>query len=489
MKIRKEMKKYWRKRCFIALGALSMALTVNSQSAYDALSYNTMDPIIGSARYSSMAGAFGALGGNASVTKDNPAGLGIYKQFDLTISPSLNIDNDKELGFALSNFAVVVNFKNHEKRKKGYITSSLGVSYNRLRNYSRFTSVADWNNGGYSLSDKMPDIYTPDNIFDAAEDLNLIQQSEVENPDGTHDYESAFSNGYNIDKTTRYKESGHAGQWDFSYGLNISNRVYIGAGMGVSSIQYTVKNQYDETSLNDDQDAFYLDNYFDADAIGVNFKVGAMVKVTDFFRLGVAVHTPTFYNVDESYSINFDYNNQYPDHPEISYSDYSYDLQSPFKLLFSAGFVIAQRALIGIEYDMEGYKTMRLKNNDMKIENECELIKNEFKNSHLLKIGAEFKVIDQFALRAGFAFQSSPVKDLTEGDAQEMFIYRSMSLPQQTYYISAGCGYEGKHFYGDVAYVYRNQKNSFYQMLPQVDPKWDLNLKNHNIILSLGWRF
>jgi hypothetical protein len=58
-----------------------------------------------------------------------------------------------------------------------------------------------------------------------------------------------------------------------------------------------------------------------------------------------------------------------------------------------------------------------------------------------------------------------------------------------SHYITGGCGYEGKHFYCDIAYMFRNQKTAFYQMLPQVDPKWDLNLKNHNLLLSFGWRF
>jgi len=42
--------------------------------------------IIGTARYSSMAGAFGALGGDPSAIKDNPAGLGIYRKSELTLT-------------------------------------------------------------------------------------------------------------------------------------------------------------------------------------------------------------------------------------------------------------------------------------------------------------------------------------------------------------------------------------------------------------------
>ena len=77
-----------------------------------------------------MAGAMGALGGNVSTMKDNPAGLGIYRSFDITFTPSFSINNDGEMDFNLNNFGLVVNFGNRNKNTKGYVTSSLGVSFN-----------------------------------------------------------------------------------------------------------------------------------------------------------------------------------------------------------------------------------------------------------------------------------------------------------------------------------------------------------------------
>ncbi len=476
------------KKGLLLVGTLLFSSAVFGQSAYDALSYCNTNPVLGTARYSAMAGAFGAFGGNVSTTKDNPAGVGIYKRFDLTFTPELYIDNDRNVGVTLANFGLVINFRNHRNREKGYITSSLGISYNRLRNFSRYTAVSDLNNSGLSLSDRMVDNAAPDVIFDNAKDLGLVGLSDVQNEDGNYNYESKFSQNSNIDKVTRFTESGHVGQWDFTYGVNISNRVYVGGGMGVASIQYSVKDKYDETSYNDDNDQFYLDNYFKADGVGVNFKLGVMAKMTDFFRLGFAIHTPTFYNIDESYSIEMDYNNQYPNEPQIDYADYNYDLRSPFKMQVSAGFIIAKRALIGIQYDMENYKSMRMSKDNEKYEAEESVIREDFRNTHMLRLGAEVKVIPEFALRLGYAYQSDLTNDISDY-AQNMYIFRSMSLPKSSHYITAGLGYEGDHFYCDLAYVFRNQKTVFYSMLPQIDSEWNLNLKNHDVLLSLGWRF
>lgn len=471
------MKKY-----IIVLGALALSVASFSQSTYDALNMTQMDPVLGTARYSAMAGAFGALGGNPSVSKDNPAGLGVYKRFDLTFSPNLYLDNDKDVNFCLNNFSLVINFKNHEERERGYITSSFGITYNRLRNFSRYSSVKSYDYSGSSLSDAFCSVHSPDNAFNEALDLGLIGYDEKGNAG------SNFSLNDNFDKSSRYIESGHIGQWDFSYGMNISNRVFLGASLGIATLDYSQKNFYDETSLNEDGGYFFYNNFLHSDGTGVNFKLGAIVKATDFMRIGFAIHTPTLYSIREKYSVELDYNDQYPGQPEIEYDDYIYDLSSPFKLQGSLGFVIANRALIGLEYDFDNYSTMRMEDLDGKLEIQSETMKEEFNAVHSLKLGAEFKVIEEFALRAGFAFMTSPI-DYDEYMSEELYLYRALSLPQKTHYITAGAGYEGDHFYCDLAYVFRNQNAKFFGMLPQDETACNMNLKNHNIIATLGWRF
>ena len=468
------------KKTLIALGAFALSAAGMAQNAYDVLNYNQMDPIMGTARYSSMAGAFGAFGGNPSVAKDNPAGLGVYKCFDITFTPSLYLDNDKDVSMCLNNFAVVVNFKN-TGREHGYVTSSLGITYNRLRNYSRYTSVRSNNFSGASASDNFGLNATPDAIYYRAYESGMVDDEGY----------SKFSLNDNFDKTSRYSESGHAGEWDIAYGLNISNRVYVGASMGVVSLEYSQKALYDETSLNENRDNFYLDNYYRVEGAGINFKVGAIVKATDFLRVGVSVHTPTFYNVDEEASVEMDYNNQNPVESEIDYSAYNYNLNSPFKAEASLGFVIGRRALIGVQYDFEKYSGMRLKDHDMvQMDDENDFISNNFNNVHTLRLGAEVKIIDQLALRLGYAYMSSPV-DYDKGFGTDSYFFRPLSLPHATQYVTGGIGYEGEHFYCDLAYVFRNQKTHYYDMLPKdaSSDVWELNMKNRNIVATFGWRF
>ena len=67
------MKKY-----ILTIIAVLCLTSINSHTVFDANILNSFE-VNGTARYMSMGGAFGALGGDASAIIDNPAGLGIYR--------------------------------------------------------------------------------------------------------------------------------------------------------------------------------------------------------------------------------------------------------------------------------------------------------------------------------------------------------------------------------------------------------------------------
>ena len=63
-----------------------------SQDAYNLSSYG----IFGSARYTSMGGAFGSLGGDLSSVSDNPAGAAVFLYPEMGISFEVNFNNALE---------------------------------------------------------------------------------------------------------------------------------------------------------------------------------------------------------------------------------------------------------------------------------------------------------------------------------------------------------------------------------------------------------
>ena len=79
------------KRNIIILLALIITFSgASAQNVDDALRYSNIY-YGGTARFMSMGGAFTALGGDISSLSQNPAGLGVFRSSEMTITPQLVI--------------------------------------------------------------------------------------------------------------------------------------------------------------------------------------------------------------------------------------------------------------------------------------------------------------------------------------------------------------------------------------------------------------
>ena len=77
-----------------AIAALPLCLM--AQTAMDAYQMSRYD-LRGTARYMSMAGAFGALGGDLSTLNQNPGGIGVYRKSDVGITLDIDMQNSKSI--------------------------------------------------------------------------------------------------------------------------------------------------------------------------------------------------------------------------------------------------------------------------------------------------------------------------------------------------------------------------------------------------------
>jgi len=228
--------------CASAQTQIDNSLAQMSQTAYNSLSLSQTNPLFGTARYTGMGGAMGALGGDATSMKDNPAGIGIYRKSDLTLTPNVYIDNDNSVGFNINNFAFILNFGNSGKTE-GYVTSSFGVGYNRLKNFSR-TSILNSVDLERSMTDYM--YAAGDYFYDDACYLNLLD----ENDNSKFGFDSE-GKPMQLNNQVRYVETGSMGEWNFSYGINISNLIHFGISLGIVNVNYKLKTNYDEFTVED----------------------------------------------------------------------------------------------------------------------------------------------------------------------------------------------------------------------------------------------
>ncbi|GIV43540.1 MAG: hypothetical protein KatS3mg035_0663 [Bacteroidia bacterium] len=123
----------------------ALSSRMQAQNADDAFRYS-FTGITGTSRFTSMGGAFGALGGDASVSSYNPAGIGVYRRSEITFTPSFFYQNvtsnfknqvaeDFKYNFNIGNFGYIGKIDHYNTTGEGWISSSFGITYNRINNF------------------------------------------------------------------------------------------------------------------------------------------------------------------------------------------------------------------------------------------------------------------------------------------------------------------------------------------------------------------
>ncbi|MCD7914437.1 MAG: outer membrane protein transport protein [Tannerellaceae bacterium] len=545
--------------CVVAAALWVSTGALMAQGEMDAYKLSQKD-MNGTARFIGMGGAFGALGGDVSVMSTNPAGLGVFRSSEIVTSVSLNTMNTNsnfngttasgdKTRFNLDNFSYVGYFPTGND--EGIIGWNFGFGYHRAKSFDRTYRVSG--RQSFSLADYAAaisfgidesDLISVNGGYDPYFNPNISWMSVLgyeggyfgANPGSSSNYHSAFGEWNH--SGSKYKQSGDTewlyyepsnstltvtekggiDQYNFSFATNISNLVFLGATFAVTDMNYRMSSTYDETFGGGDY--LYLDNSLSTDGTGYAFNIGAIVRPADFLRLGIAYNSPTWYKLTDYYygqagtSINgyYDLNgNHAPDMkdatPEYQYSEYRF--RTPDRWIFSAAGIIGQNALISVDYELSNFTNTRLYDVDGYELEDNEFIKEDFRSTNTLRVGAEYKVTPQFAVRAGGSWQSSSAKTSLQDGQYE--IYTAGTVPHYTvdrgvHSYSVGLGYRfTRSLYMDLAYVFREHKENTYlfsnvafaddvkdingdQLYVNSDPA-SLNTKTHRVALTLGYKF
>lgn len=536
--------------CLLVSAFLTSGGVIFAQGELDAFRYS-QPGFNGTARYLSMGGAFGALGGDVSVMNTNPGGLGIYRSSEVVTTISLSsiksntdwkgsIMNANKTRFNFDNIAYIGYFPTGND--EGLVNWNVGFSYNRVQNFERnyrmngaqAYSLADYaaakasyagqDNSGAWFGIAQKDMPLDKNATSAYEGLGglwipaLAYQGGLigaYSDNGDEDmYHSAFGEWvgnewqcYSPDEVNvNIHEKGAVDKYNMAFALNFSNILFLGADVSITDLNYDITSQYDEYFGG--QDHLYWDSWKSTDGTGYSINVGAIVRPSDYLRLGVAYNSPTWYKMTDYYggesgSYIEGLGDMEGQTPTGRYTDYK--LRTPDRWIFSAAGIIGQVGLISVDYEMSNYRGMKLSDPNGYEYNDNELIKNDFGVSHAIKVGAEVKVTPQFAIRAGGGWQGSPMKTVFKEGAYE--VYPSGLVPHYTLYkgtthYSVGFGYRfTPNFYLDLACIYSEQKDDAYafskvivddenqtQTLVESTPA-SLKLKNTRVALTLGYKF
>lgn len=496
----------------------------------------------GTARFMSMGGAFGALGGDLTVLGQNPAGIGVYRSSDVGIT--VDFDNQSVNATSPISNATTSQLKVN-CNTVGYVGAmrldsevmpniNWGITYSRPMSFNRHYSgsagplkssltnyIADYTNAenwaekdlGYGNSNS----YNPYFDSNAPWMSILAYNSYLINPNGG--FKGLYKNGTTGISGFEADETGGVDEFNLNFGGNIANVVYWGAGFGISSLDYRTRIYYGETLHNASIAEFVnqeaTGRYIDGDADygitsdlhtfgnGWNFKLGIIVKPINELRLGFAFHTPTYYSLkDESKSYSSAYftptSNEANDYSIDDYTDLGeswYKIRTPWKYIASAAAVVGGKGILSFDYEHQAYDGIeyRTDTNILDVTTKSN-IKSYYKAVDIFRIGAEYRVTSQLSVRAGYSYQTSPVNDKAYNGGEE--IYTSSTTPSYTFdkstqYITCGLGYRYNWFYADLAYVHKNKKGIYnaYSQYVNDAPSAQLTDKSNRIVVTMGVRF
>ena len=132
----------------------------------------------------------------------------------------------------------------------------------------------------------------------------FIRAGVVDLDTNTMTISSLFEAG-TFNQFQRIQYSGSVNEFSLSWSANIRDILYFGVTTGIPFADMTTLTTLTESKIgsNDETIASYLHTkQQDLTSVGINLKLGAIFKPISPLRLGVAVHTPTYYSVTDDFS-------------------------------------------------------------------------------------------------------------------------------------------------------------------------------------------
>ena len=500
---------------------LLLPLGLSAQNMYNVTPLLS-DDLAGTARFMGMGGSMSALGGDVSVMGVNPAGTALYRSSDFAFTASLNFNTTKATygdavtdydftDLSLKNFGMVWANKIDDFGASNVSFVNFGINYRRKNHLSNDFDMWGYSDG-FSQQYIIEDLYQ-NNPFDI-KDLNYRMYENMrynwlsllgaeafgQDEDGNflvnRDGELAFpptEMGYYSE------ERGGIDVVDVNVSANIGDVLYVGATLGMHNVDYSRYSYYYEADSYGE--IYSLVNNYRVEGNGIDFKLGAIVRpfIYSSFRLGFAVHTPTYYyDLMDVTSASI----MGPDGYIYDTRDYDlfgddlrleYKLRTPRRFNASMAYTFENCLAFNVEYEYADYSKSRFTNRaDLSTAQNDELEFN-MKAQQTVRVGAEY-TYDGISLRAGYNWHSAPFKT-----SAYKFLDAAAVTETSTEYmnrfekevVTLGGGYRGDVFYFDVAYMLQSQKADFY---PYYDTQYEnpaakVEFLNHSIAATVGMRF
>ncbi len=505
-------------KIILSLLCTCIALGLHAQGNGFDMQVMSEQEISGTTRYVGMAGAMAAVGGDVSAVKDNPAALGIFRRSEVTftmgyqLSHSLsprNIEGRSDVGhnFRLPDISWVFNHRYRE----GRIQNNFMLGYRRLKNINRI-----WQTKGENLPVSQTDLMawqTNGLVETQLEGTSAYNDAEIgwlskmgydawltaPTEEGGNDWVS-LENGIAKNELT-VGENGFADQFTFGWGLGANNNFYIGAAFNLVNLRYDKYTAYGESFESGSH--YELTSTCQNTGVGVNLQLGMMARPSEYFRLGLALQTPTWMQIKTitgstygdykpgitAYIADGNERGWYTSQPIGNYSE-EVARKTPLRAVGGAAVQLGNAGMISLEYDYQhGFE-------------------RHMRDEHMVKAGGEIVLSNVCFLNMGYAcnLYGRYKQHMLDGGSIEdesIFLPSYNSTRTDTdfrycgprHYASAGLSIRSAHWVAGVSYQFGYQQQDLYahydQKVNLEAGAMDLRTTNmtHRVAVTLAYRY
>ncbi|WP_394907832.1 OmpP1/FadL family transporter [uncultured Mesonia sp.] len=474
------------KKKYISIITAALISTIGAaQSINEALNFGQSD-VLGTARFTAMSGAFGALGGDLSALQVNPAGSSIFLHNTagftfgyqhLKNNSSFAGENGaaKENEFHIPQAGAVYVFENYNPQAtvnkfsfgltydqqknleqnflaRGTSNESIGSYFTNLANgipldlfttrpgeslddLYRFLGETNFNNLGVTNSELQTAYLGYETyLFDPADPNDLENTQYISNTTTNNTYHSYSQQG-----------TGFNGKFSLNGSLALQNKFYIGLNLNAHFINFErITSYFERPNQSSRLSSIYFENNLSTIGSGFSFQLGGIAKINKFLRLGLSYDSPTWYTISDETTQYLSTSSQEfgnaTANPFIVNVFPNYKLRTPGQIKASAALIFAPSTLVSLDYGYKNYGNIKLRsreNQNFELQNKG--LSNRLTAASSIRMGAEHR-LKNWSLRAGARFEQSP--------------FESKDLQDDLYGFSAGLGYNFGRIKIDFAYSY-----------------------------------
>lgn len=512
------------KKIILFLFTIVITLSGFAQEPADALRYSWVVPS-GTARQQAIGGAMGSLGGDLSATFVNPAGLGFYKTGDLVFTPRFTFgknesnyfgnkerDHNSQFNFSTSGF--VVGGSNDDKKLK---SAAFSLAFNRVADFNSnifYRGVNNQSSYSYKFLEEIKNAHTGDGNyvssnfpFGTSLALNTYWIDTIGgSTNGNFQFQTHAPVASGLTQQQIINSTGGITEFALGVGVNLNDKLMLGGSIGVPVLRYERTTEFLEGDVTDNhnnkfEDAIFSDK-LSTRGTGLNLKAGLIYKPQEFWRLGLAFHSPTIYQLTDSYEANITTNTEgyhgtlFQNSKDLTNnqpSEFKYYLLTPYRVIGSVSYVFRenqdvrkQRGFLTADIEYVNYKASSFFNDsennsdqDSKdyLKTLTKAISNYYKGAFNFRVGGELK-FTTIMFRAGAAYYSNPYKDTYGEHGSKLNL-------------SGGLGYRNKGFFIDLTYIHsiNNDVNLAYRLQNAQNFGAAIRSTNGTALASVGFKF